>query len=109
MIEAHDAQEPRPPSKALRAVLLGLAGLGGGAVAGGLGGYLFALVYQPHGGGQIGDWTAIFALAGMALGGALLGLIGGVVCGLTGFKLWKLLAGLLGLALLVGGVLIAAH
>jgi hypothetical protein len=80
-----------------------------GAAAGGLGGGLFALVYTPHGGGQIGDWTSIIAWAGMVLGGAVVGLVSGVVCGLTALKFWKLAAGLGGLGLLGGVLLIAAN
>ncbi len=112
MIEAHEALEPKPkpPSKARRAALYGLAGLGGGAGSGALFGGLFALLYQPHGGGEIGDWTAIFVWASMAIVGAFVGTIGGVVCGLAHFKLWKLMVVLAGLGLLgaiVNGLLTA--
>ncbi len=110
MIEAHEAAEraKRCPSVG-RVVVRALGGLGGGAASGALGGGLFALAYQPHGGGPGGDWTAIVAWVGMGLGGALLGLAGGVVCGLTGFRLWKLLVALVGLGLLGGVLLIAAN
>jgi len=48
----------------MRKYLMGAAtGLGLGLLAGGLTGGIFILIYTPHGGGPIGDWTGIVVLA----------------------------------------------
>jgi hypothetical protein len=114
VIDAHEAAEaakavPKKSSPAMRVLGHALAGLGAGAGSGAVGGGLFMLIYTPHGGGQIGDWTSLLVLAGMIIVGTPLGLIGGIASALSGFKLRWLLVSLGALALVACAVAFLAN
>ena len=79
----------------MRKYLMGAAiGLGLGLLAGGLTGGIFILLYRPHGGGQIGDWTGFIVLVISPVVGAITGILLGTLW--TGLKRpwWQLGAGL---------------
>jgi hypothetical protein len=79
----------------MRKYLMGAAiGLGLGLLAGGVTGGIFILIYKPHGGGQIGDWTGLILLFMSPVVGGILGILLGMVW--IGLKRpwWQLAAGL---------------
>jgi hypothetical protein len=65
-----------------------------GLLAGGLTGGMFLLIYTPHGGGQIGDWTGFVVLIISLVVGGIAGILLGMLW--VGLKLpwWQLAAGL---------------
>lgn len=80
------------PSR-LRQVAIGAGvGLLSAVVGAGLSAGLFLAVYHPHGGGDIGDWTAVAFGIGAFVIGLPLGLLAGIGWSFTAQPRWRLLA-----------------
>ena len=107
MVEERKVPAKPTPRRVLRVIGIGLVGALLGAAAGGLTGGIFMLVYRPHGGGDVGDWTSFIVLVGAVLVGAALGLVSGGVWGVIRRPMWQLAAGL-GAVGVVAGLLFAA-
>ncbi len=89
----------------LKTYLKGAAiGLGLGLLAGGLTGGIFVLIYHPHGGGQIGDWTGIAVLVISPVVGGITGILLGTVWAGLKRPWWQLAIGL-GAAAIAAAVL----
>ena len=78
-----------------------LAGALLGVLAGAEGGGLFALLYKPHGGGEIGDWTGITLPLGLVILGLPMGALAGIVRKAFGWP-----AGRFAVAMLLAGPLL---
>lgn len=94
----------------MRKYLTGAAiGLGLGLLAGGLTGGLFILVYRPHGGGQIGDWTGFIVLVISPIIGGITGLLLGMVWVSLKRPWWQLAAGLGAAAIVAALITLASN
>ena len=93
---------PGRGATASRALRVGLAGLGLGLVSGAEAGLVFAMAYHPHGGGQIGDWTALAVGIGALVAGPIAGAITGVAWGVADRAVKHLAIGLCALGPVAG-------